>query len=148
MTDENQYLRIDLGSAAFLLPSRVSLAIEQRENLSVNEVGGSMASAWRVAGLDRWPAFRLDQDLRLHSGGDWRSAIFLESKPYPVGLIVDEVQLLAQSEVLVEPLTPLGTAPTRKGHLFSGAWVSGGQVLLVFEPVALAAFLSQMEAQQ
>ncbi len=148
MTGENQYLRIDLGSAAFLLPSRASLAIEQRENLSVNEVGGSMASAWRVAGLDRWPAFRLDQDLRRHSGGDWRRAVFLESEPHPVGLIADEIQLLELSEVLVEPLTPLGIVPTRKGHLFSGAWVSGAQLLLVFEPVALAAFLSQMEAQQ
>ncbi|MHB8346656.1 MAG: hypothetical protein ACYDHM_05585 [Acidiferrobacterales bacterium] len=147
MADDKQYLRIDLGDTAFLLPGSASVAVEQRENLSVN-TGGGAVTAWRVAGRDRWPAFCLDRHLQPQplSGDSWQRAVFLQSDPYPVGLAADEVQLLARSEVLVEPFTPPGVAPTRKGHLFSGASVRGGHVLFEFEPAALAAFLHQLES--
>ncbi|MHB8258085.1 MAG: hypothetical protein ACYDHY_00465 [Acidiferrobacterales bacterium] len=147
MAGENEYLRIDFGGAAFLLLRRASLAVEQRENLLVNEGGGAV-SAWRAAGKDRWPAFCLDRNLRLVSGGGWQCAVFLQLDPYPVGLVADEVQLLPRSEVRVEPFTPPGIAPTRKGHLFSGASVGGGQVLFEFDPNVLAAFLYRLEAPQ
>ncbi len=147
MAGENEYLRIDFGGAAFLLPGRASLAVEQRENLLVNEGGGAVG-AWRAAGKDRWPAFCLDRNLQLLSGGGWQWAVFLQFDPHPVGLVADEVQLLPGSEVLVESFTPPGTAPTRKGHLFCGASVGGGQVLFEFDPNVLAALLYQLEATQ
>ena len=147
MPGENEYLRIGFGGATFLLPRRASLAVEQRGNLLVNEGGGTV-SAWRAAGKDRWPAFCVDRNLQLLSGSGWQWAVFLQSDPHPVGLVADEVQLLPRSEVLVDPFTPPGAAPTRKGHLFSGASVGGGQVLFEFDPNVLAAFLRQLEASQ
>jgi len=134
-----------MGDAAFLLPSSASFAIEQRVNLVTNDSGGGAVTAWRVAHSDRWPAFHLDRDLRPVTHGDWQRAVFLESDPCPVGLIANEVQVLPRSDLQVEPFVPLGAPPTRVGHLFSGAWVSGASVLLVFEPRALAAYLHQLE---
>ncbi len=148
MVAQDQYLRIGLGDAAFLLPSNASFAIEKRENLVLDSSGLGAVTAWRESASGRWPAIHLDQDLRPVSRGDWQRAVFLESSPYPVGLIANEVQLLPRSDVQVEPFTPLGAAPTRVGHMFSGAWVSSTQVLLVIEPRALAAYLYQLEGKR
>ncbi len=148
MIAQDQYLRIGFGDAAFLLPSSASFAIEKRENLVSDDRGHGAVTAWRESGSARWPAIHLDQDLRPVSRADWQRAVFLESSPYPVGLIANEVQLLPRSDVQVEPFTPPGAPATRVGHIFSGAWVSGAQVLLVFEPGALAAYLYQLEGKR
>ncbi|MFQ5936488.1 MAG: hypothetical protein ACE5K1_12910 [Acidiferrobacterales bacterium] len=144
MIDPHQYLRFHLGDVLYLISGRVSVAIDQRDNLQVN-TGRGLASAWRVQGGDRWPAYCLDRELRAAPRGDWERAIFLEAQPHPVGLSTGEVDVLAQTEVQVAPFTPLGPPATRVGHLFTGAWVQGDQVTLVFDPSALVAYLQSLE---
>ncbi|MDA8364842.1 MAG: hypothetical protein M0Z84_13760 [Gammaproteobacteria bacterium] len=146
MAEDAQYLRIDIAGAPFLLASRTDLIIEQRENLAVDEGSGAVR-AWRLSGLDRWPAIGLDHSLRPLAGDSWRQAVFFGFGPHPVGLVVDDVQILTQS-VGVERFTPLGPAPTDSGHLFSGIWIRDGQIVLRFEADALAAFLRELEARQ
>ncbi len=130
----------------YLLSGRASVAIDQRDNLELNESTRSQISAWRKQDGDRWPAFCLDRDLKVAHRREWDRAIFLEARPYPVGLIADQVELMVEGEVEVVPFTPLGPPPTRVGHLFTGAWVRGPRVILVFDADALAAYLQSLEA--
>jgi hypothetical protein len=133
LTDHNQYLRLQLGNAGFLLPNLSGFLIEQRENLIANTSPEGNVAAWRSVHSARHPAYCLDAMLR--------RAVFLEAAPHAVGLVVEEVQMLPRAETVISPFTPLGQPPTRAGHLFSGAWVTGNRVMLVFEPLALAAYL-------
>ncbi len=140
MTDPNQYMRLQLGDTSFLLPSSPGFTIEQRENLVTNKSPEGNVVAWRVVQATRLPAYCLDATLRVIRHHLWHRAVFLDT----VGLAVDEVQLLPRAETVISPFTPLGLPPTRLGHLFSGAWVTGHRALLVFEPKALAAYLQSL----
>lgn len=144
MTDPHQFLRLDLGGMHFLLPSVMRYTIEQRDSLIPNTEPGSPVTAWRAVRTDRWPAYCLDQQLRLSRRDDWQRAVFLEAAPSTIGLIVDDVQMLPRADMTIAPFTPLGAPPTRHGHLFSGAWVSERRVTLVFEPQALIAYLQSL----
>lgn len=139
MADLTQYLRIGLQGRDYLLPSDASSSIEQRENLTANTEGGS-AGAWLQSRRGRWPAFYLDQELRLSKDSRWQRAVFIDAQPHPVGLLADEIQLLPR-DVRIEPFTPLGRMPSEAGHLFNGAWLRGGGLTLVFNPKALVAYL-------
>lgn len=145
MINPQQYLRFNLGGVPYLLSGRASVAIDQRHNLEVNDTGDGNVSAWRAHDTGRWPAFCLDREVRVSHRDDWEHAIFLDARPYPVGLIADQVELMAQGEVHVVPFTPLGPPPTRVGHLFTGAWVRGARAVLVFDPDALVAYLQGLE---
>jgi hypothetical protein len=144
MTRADQYLRLQLGDASYLLPSDPSFVIEPRENLSTNKSDEGQAVAWRVEHDLRLPVFYLDANLRAIRNKGWRRAVFLNAAPQAVGLAVDEAQLLPSTETVIIPFVPPGPAPTRLGHLFSGAWVTGNSVMLVFEPTALAAYLQSL----
>ena len=143
MADNRQYLRIGLQGASFLLPGTASFAIEKREQLEVNADGGLIA-AWRATPRGRAPAYSVDAELQPLARGNWQRAVFLQSEG--VGLLADELQLLSQDEVRVEPFRPLGPAPTRAGHLFNGAWTRAGQApVLVFDAAVLAHWLRGLE---
>lgn len=144
MAESGQYLRIVLRGGDFLLPSSASLAIEQRTNLTLEPDRTHPVSAWRVSRSERWPALRLGADLERIDDADWERAVFLHARPYPVGLIVDDVQMLPRMDVDVEPLSPLGAPPTAAGHLFGGTWVRGNRLTLVFAPAALVAYLYRL----
>ncbi|MBI3545398.1 MAG: hypothetical protein HY081_02210 [Gammaproteobacteria bacterium] len=144
MVDPNQFLRLQLGKVSYLLSSIAGFTIEQRESLITNKSAGN-AVAWRDVRGKRWPAFCLDSDLRVVHHQNWHRAVFLEAIPHAVGIAVDEVQLLSRTETVISPFTPIGLAPTRQGHLFSGAWVTGNRVVLVFEPKAFVAYLQSLE---
>lgn len=93
----------------------------------------------------RWPAYSVDADLNPLARHAWQRAVFLQGEVRPVGLIADELQLLAREEVRIEPFRPPGPAPTPAGHLFGGAWVRPGRVpVLMFEPRALAEYLRRL----
>jgi hypothetical protein len=143
VADSNQYLRLVIGGASFLLPSVLRYTIEQRDSLVPNDAPGGSVAAWRSLKTGRWPAYALDGGLRASRPPDgWQRALFLEATATStVGLVIDEVQLLARGDVQVVNFTPPGPAPTRNGHLFTGAWVHDGGVTLVFEPRALIAYL-------
>lgn len=143
MAGIDQYLRITIGEMEYLLHSSASLAIEQQESLLVNAENGNV-TAWRKSGSGRWPAYSLGPDLRPAPRRDWERAVFINAAPTPVGLIADEIQLLPQAEVQVEPFTPLGPPPTRNGHVFAGVWVSQQKLVLVFEPAGFAAYLHSL----
>lgn len=144
MADPNQYLRLQLGSTSYLLPSVSGFTIEQRENLITNKSPDGNVAAWRSVRAARLPAYSLDAMLRVTRHHHWHRAVFLDAAPQAVGLVVDEVQLLPRAETTVSPFTPLGLPPTRLGHLFSGAWVTGNRVMLVFEPKAFVAYLQSL----
>ena len=125
----------------YLLHSSASLAIEQRGSLVLNDDANANIAAWRASGARRWPAYALDAELRVRRRPRWERAVFINAAAGPIGLIADEIQLLPQAQVRVEPFTPLGPPPTGGGHVFFGAWVNEGRLLLVFEPQGLAAYL-------
>jgi hypothetical protein len=143
VADSNQYLRLVIGGTSFLLPSVLRYTIEQRDGLVPNDAPGGPVAAWRAIKGGRWPAYALDGGLRVtRPNASWQRALFLEATPTStVGLVIDEVQLLARGDVQVVNFMPPGPAPTRNGHLFAGAWVHDGGVTLVFEPRALIAYL-------
>lgn len=141
MAVSDQYLRIAFSGNEFLLPSGASFGIEQRESLIIDDTGDTGAVAWRVAGSVRWPAYCLGADLRPSSDGSWARAVFLDTRPLPLGLVASDIHLMPRADVTVEPYTPLGPPPSRDGHLFSGAWMRGDRVVLVFEPKVLIAYL-------
>ena len=144
MTDPHQYMRLQLGDTGYLLPSMSGFTIEQRENLITNKSPEGNVAAWRVVKNTRLPAYVLDAALRVARHSHWHRAVFLEASPHAVGLVVDEVQLLPRAETVITPFVPLGLPPTRLGHLFSGAWISGHRAILVFEPKALIAYLQSL----
>jgi len=71
----------------------------------------------------------------------WQRAVFLGTGSSVVGLVADDVRLLGRTDLHVVPFTPLGTPPTRFGHLFNAAWVDGQRVTLVLDPNGLIGFL-------
>ena len=141
MADPNQYLRLQLGNASFVLPSRSGFNIEQREHMIINESSDGNVAAWRLVQPTRQPAYCLDAMLRVTRHDHWQRAVFLGATLHAMGLLVDEVQMLSRTEITISPFTPLGFPPTRAGHLFTGAWVTSNGVILVFNPSALVAYL-------
>lgn len=145
MAESGQYLRMVLQGAAYLLPSGASFAIEQRDALVLDDGPGPVA-AWRPMRQTRWPAYGLDKMLQPTRPRDWQRAVFIEAAPHPVGLVVDEVQLLGRDEVhVVTAFTPLGAPPTRFGHLFNAAWVDNHRATLVLDPKILVAYLRSLD---
>ena len=144
--DSSQYLRLQLGQMNYLLPSTASFSIEQRDSLTINDAPRERVAAWRNVRSGRWPAYCLDADLKVTRRKDWQRAVFLEARPISIGMIVDEIQLLPRTNMRIAPFVPLGAPPTRFGHLFLGTWVDGSQLVLVFEPKALAAYLQSLGA--
>ena len=147
MADPNQYLRLRLGNASFVLPSGSGFSIEQRENMSINQSSDGNVACWRSVHSTRLPAYCLDGMLRVTRHDDWQRAVFLDATPHAVGLVVDEVQILSRAETVISPFTPPGLPPTRAGHLFSGALVTDNRVALVFNPAALVAYLQSLGEQ-
>jgi hypothetical protein len=140
LADSNQYLRLSLDGKHYLLLGSASIAIEQRDALVLDGATPPIA-AWRQAHLERWPAYALDGLLRPVRRTIWQRAVFLDAKPHAVGMVVDEVTMLARTDLPIAPFFPLGPAATSAGHLFTGAWVDGNNVTLVFDPPALSAYL-------
>jgi hypothetical protein len=144
VADTNQYLRLTIGGQLYLLPSVLRYTVESRDVLVENPDPASRVVAWRDVRTARWPAYGVDGLLRATRAAGWARAMFLEGANATVGLTVDDAQLMPRGEVQVSPFTPLGPVPTRLGHLFSGAWVRETQVMLVFEPSALIAYLQSL----
>jgi hypothetical protein len=144
LAETAQYLRLDIDGGSFLLPGTVRYTIEQRDGLTPNPEPASPVVAYRQVRAARWPAYCVDADLRPAPRRDWQRAVFIESAPEAVGLIVDDVHLLPRGGVHVAPFTPLGVPATPHGHLFAAAWVSGRSVTLVLDPPVLIAYLRDL----
>lgn len=146
MTETRQFLRIGLMGVDYLLPNSTSYVIEKREHLEINDTPGALIAAWQATPSGRAPAYSVDANLNPLPRNAWQRAVFLQAGNQTLGLVADELQLLAREDVRVEPFMPPGPAPTPAGQLFSGAWVRAGQMpVLVFEPRALADYLTQLE---
>jgi hypothetical protein len=143
MADSNQYLRIVLDGAGFLLPSAASIAIEQRDGLMPDDGNGAVV-AWRQARNGRWPAYGLTASFQPGRPKKWQRALFLEVGGRAVGLVAEEVSLLSQTDMHVAPFAPLGAPPTRFGHFFNAAWVDGPRIMFVVDPRALGGFLQSL----
>ncbi len=132
--------------ADYLVPNSTNYVIEKRENLDINDTPDALIAAWQVTPGGRVPAYSVDAGLNPSPRRNWQRAVFLNIGGQTLGLIADELQLLAREDVRVEPFVPPGPAPTSTGHLINGAWVRAGQTpVLVFEPRALADYLMQLE---
>jgi len=146
LTETRQFLRIGLLGVDYLLPNSTSYVIEKREHLEINDAPGALVAAWQATPTGRAPAYSVDADLNSCSRQAWQRAVFFQAGGQTLGLVADELQLLAREDVRVEPFLPPGPALTPAGHLFSGAWVRAGHVpVLVFEPRALADYLMHQE---
>lgn len=143
MAQDTQYFRIKIGDAIFLLHGTASLAVEKRDNMQAN-TGSGNAVAWHADQSGNWPAYALDADLRLSQRDSWSHAVFITSVPHPVGLAADEIQLMADEEIVPEPFTPLGTWVPGVGRLFSNAWVYERRVYLVIDPGKFALYLQTL----
>ena len=122
MAKAKQYLRVQVGDALYLFPGATGYAIEQRENLSVDDISGSIA-AWRTVRGRRLPAYSLDAALRPARRANWQRAVFIESAGGGgAGFVVDDVHMLPEDETAVTSFEPLGPPPTSAGHVFAGAW--------------------------
>ena len=135
-----QYLRLKIDGAVFLLPSTASLAIEKREGLS-SSADSTLVAAWGETSKGRWPAYSLDSLLQPTPGGNWTRAIYLNAAPHPIGLVAAEVQLVPADLLQIVPFNPPGPAQTTLGHLFNGAHIEDEDVFLVLEPNALITYL-------
>jgi len=144
MADTQQFLRLTVSGGHYLLPSTAGFTIEQRDNLHVNTTASSRVCAWRLVRNSRWPAYALDRDFRPVRRDDWQRAVFVEAMPHAIGVIVDDVHLLARGQAQVTSYQPLGAAPTRAGHLFAGAWVTEHELLPVLEPKAFVVYLQSL----
>ncbi|MDH5648505.1 MAG: hypothetical protein OEY67_02515 [Gammaproteobacteria bacterium] len=140
---QHQYLSIRIGDASFLLHGAASLAIEKRASLGPKKEG-DIAVAWRADKGGDWPAYALDSELRLASNGNWQRVVFVQGAPRPVGLAAEEIQLLADEEIIPEPFTPLGDWIPGVGHLISSAWINEGEINLVLDPAKLGAYLQML----
>ncbi len=146
MAETRQFLRIGLMGVDYLLPNSTSYAIEKREHLEINDAPGALIVAWQATPTGRAPAYSVDANLNPLSRPAWQRAVFFQAGSQTLGLVADELQLLAREDVRVEPFIPPGPAPTPAGHLFGGAWVRAAQApVLVFEPRALADYLMHLE---
>lgn len=125
----------------YLLPGTANHSIEQRDGLLENSSPDNNVSAWRAVDNTRWPAYCLDGELKVVRRDDWQRVVFLEAEPQPVGLVVDDAEVVPAQPV---PFLPLGTPPIRAGHLFSGALISGNRVSLIFDPKTLIAYLAEL----
>lgn len=135
-----QFLRLTFDDASYLLPSTASIAIEKREGLAT-QAGSALIAAWRESSAGRWPAYSFGSDLRPAPRANWTRAVFLNAAPSPVGMVTDEIQLIAAELLVITPFQPLGPKPTAAGHLFNAAHVENDMVMLVFDPNALANYL-------
>ena len=135
-----QFLRVQIDKSEYYLPSGTSVAIEKRETL-VEDTTRSIVTAWRQSSAGRWPAYCVDEDLIPSLRHDWQRAVFIQSRPHPVGLIGDEMQLVMIDTVDVAPFTPLGPPATSAGHLFAGAILREKSVFMILEPKAIVAYL-------
>ena len=125
MAKAKQYLRVQVGDALYLFPGATGYAIEQRENLSVDDIAGPIV-AWRTVRGRRLPAYSLDAALRPTRRADWQRAVFIESASGEgAGFVVDDVHMLPEDEAAVTSFEPLGPPPTPAGHVFAGAWQQG-----------------------
>ena len=146
MAESRQYLRIGLMGVDYLLPNSTSYVIEKRETLEINDVPDALIAAWQATPTGRAPAYSVDANLNPLSRHAWQRAVFFQAGGRTLGLVADELQLLAREDVRVEPFIPPGPTLTPAGHLINGAWVRAGQApVLVFEPGALADYLTQLE---
>jgi hypothetical protein len=146
LAETRQYLRIGLMGVDYLLPNSTSYVIEKREHLEINDAPGALIAAWQATPAGRAPAYSVDANLNPLPRHTWQRAVFLQAGNRTLGLIADELQLLAHADVRVELFVPLGPAPAPAGHLFGGAWVRAGHApMLVFEPNALAGYLMRLE---
>lgn len=144
MAKAKQYLRVQVGSAVYLFPGATGYAIEQRENLSADDISGPIA-AWRTVRGRRMPAYSLDAALRPTRRTDWQRAVFIESTGGTgAGFVADDVHMLPEDETAVTSFEPLGSPPTSAGHIFAGAWQQDKRVVLVFDPRALVAYLQSL----
>ncbi len=141
MAESYQYLRLTFAGGSYLLPSTAGFTIEQRESLHLNGDLTAHVTAWRVTRNARWPAYALDQEFQVTRRDDWQRAVFVEAMPHAIGIIVDDVHLLPRSPAQASTFTPLGPVPTAAGHLFNGAWIADGQMMLVLDPPAFVRYL-------
>jgi hypothetical protein len=144
MADPGQFLRLNIGGGNYLLPSTAGFTIEQRDSLQINDTPSSRVAAWRMVRNSRWPAYAVDRDFLPQRRDDWQRAVFVEAMPHAIGVVVDDVHLLARAQAQVTPYHPLGPVPTRAGHLFSGAWVTDTELMLVLEPKAFVLYLQSL----
>ncbi len=137
------YLEIRFAGARYLLPNVPHLVVEPRENLTVRPLG--LAAAQRVVSGVVWPAFALDAALEPVEETNWTRAVFLDATRRGVGILVEDMRLLAAEPLRIEAFSPLGPLPPGGQPLFDAASMQTEGLILVFSLDGLAAHLLYQE---
>ncbi len=144
MTAVRHYLELRFAGGVFLMPNLPDLLVEPRENMLV-EIRGRAAAVRSVQSVT-WRAYALGPDWAPVTDSPWTRAVFLGAPGRrPVGLLVEDLKLLAADGLRIEPFTPLGPAPVSGQHLFKAAAMRTGALTLVLDPDALASYLRAQE---
>jgi len=142
LAKDNQFISIRIRNTSFLLPASASLGIEQRETLELNSGKGGNAVAWKIVGANKWPAYALDENMKLTSGNAWEHVVYVQDGEHVVGLAAESIQILNREDIQVQPFLPVGPVPKSGKHVFSSSWIDGNTPVLTFEPGALASYLT------
>lgn len=148
MAQETRYLLLTIEDSIFLLHGSASMAIVKRTELTPETDPNSAVGAWKADNKGRWPAYIVDKDFRRSRRDDWHEVVFLHASPQPVGLAVDDVQMIAGDEIKPEPFTPLGLPVPGPGQLFTSAWVDPEQqsrVILLLDPQGASIYLQSLQ---
>lgn len=144
---DKKYLHIKIDGADYMLSEDASVAIEEREGLTLG-TDADGPCAWRQSGIGRWAAWSLDRYLKSVHRKDWQRVIFIHALPEPVGLAVDEIKYPDDSEeVIVAPFVPIGRPLISAGHLFNGLRVDSDKPMLVFDPSVLGQYLRSLQGR-
>jgi hypothetical protein len=117
----------------------VLLAVSQEQVRAIAETLGFAADPQRRERWNdprrQWPAFRLDGRLQPQAGERRRFAVFVESVPHPLGLLVDSVQILAPNAVQPHLLPPIfGAVRHSASHILQ---LDQERIATVIDPVML-----------
>ncbi|MDA8391128.1 MAG: hypothetical protein M0Z76_10435 [Gammaproteobacteria bacterium] len=137
------YLEISFAGGTYLMPNLPQLVVEPRENLAVRRLG--MAAAQRVVQGVTWPAFALNAELEPVAEAPWTRGIFLNPAGRGVGILVDDMRLVAVDRLRIEAFSPLGPLPPGGQPLFDAASMQGEGLSLVFSVGGLVAHLLYQE---
>jgi len=144
MTALRHYLECSFAHHRFLIPNDSDLLVESRENMQIEKKGRAAATR-RVQGA-LWRAYALDGEFKPVLESGWTRAVFLETHDSrPVGLLVDDLNVLPVDTLRIEPFTALGPAPVPGHHLFQAAAMSPRGLTLVLTPSVLALYLRLQE---
>lgn len=109
MLENGCYLRIQEGSYSYLLSTEGVESFESRQDEDYDILDeDALVLGFRLRDDTRVPIVKLSRLLR-YPAGEWSHMVLFDMSEQPIGLAVEEVQLLSQQEVpKIQKYNPVG----------------------------------------